>query len=524
MPVAAQDHVVIVGAGIGGLAAGLALVSRGVAVTICEAGARPGGKMHALDVAGRAVDAGPTVMTMRWVFDGLLAEAGSSLDALIPMEQAAILARHAWTDGSRLDLHADPDASVAAVAAFAGRAEAERFRGFQRATARAYGVFRDSFIAAERPGPLSVVGRVGLAGLPALVAARPMTNMWRELGRHFRDPRLRQLFGRYATYCGSSPFLAPATLMLIAHVEQTGVWRLPGGMHGLAAALVRLIEARGGRVMTGAPVAKVLTAGGRASGVQLAGGAEIAAAAVIFNGDAAALATGLLGPEAARAVPPVPRAARSLSAVVWSAVASPAGLPLSHHTVLFSDDYRAEFDRMFRDRGLPDQPTVYVCAQDRDAAGGPAPGGPERLHIQINAPATGDRGEMTAEEIERCQQTTLALMDRCGLSLALDPAATVMTTPAGFARAFPATGGALYGAATHGAFASFRRPGAATGLPGLYLAGGSAHPGAGVPMAALSGRIAAARLMADRASIRRSRPVAIGGGISMRSRTTAAPG
>ncbi|MDT8345745.1 MAG: phytoene desaturase family protein, partial [Thermohalobaculum sp.] len=476
-----NGHVVIVGAGIGGLAAGLALVARGVPVTICEAGPAPGGKIRAIAVAGRAVDAGPTVMTMRWVFDDLLAEAGASLDAEVAMEGAAILARHAWTDGSRLDLHADPEASAAAVAAFAGHAEADRFRGFQRATARAYGVFRDSFIAAERPGPLSVVGRVGLAGLPALVAARPMMNMWRTLGGHFRDPRLRQLFGRYATYCGSSPFLAPATLMLIAHVEQAGVWRLPGGMHGLAAALARLVEARGGRVMTGAPVARILTSGGRAAGVRLVTGEAIAADAVIFNGDAAALAAGLLGPEAARAVAPIPPAARSLSAVVWSAVARPAGLALSHHTVLFGDDYRAEFDQMFRARRLATQPTIYICAQDRDAAGGPAPTGPERLHIQINAPADGDRTRLTTEEIEACQQTTRTLMDRCGLSLALDPAATVVTTPADFARAFPATGGALYGAATHGALASFRRPGAVTGLPGLYLAGGSAHPGAGVP-------------------------------------------
>ena len=126
--------------------------------------------------------------------------------------------------------------------------------------------------------------------------------MWRALQDHFSDPRLRQLFGRYATYCGSSPFLAPATLMLIAHVEREGVWLVEGGMAELVNALRRLAEARGAEFRFQRKVVRILVAGGRAAGVETEDGERVAADAVIWNGDVGALADGSLGPEARRAV------------------------------------------------------------------------------------------------------------------------------------------------------------------------------------------------------------------------------
>jgi 1-hydroxycarotenoid 3,4-desaturase len=290
--------------------------------------------------------------------------------------------------------------------------------------------------------------------------------------------------------------------MLIAHVEQDGLWLVEGGMHQVAVAIARLAEARGATFRYGQEAAEVLTAGGRVTGVRLTTGERIDADAVVVNADFAAVAAGRLGRGIAGAVPKVARSARSLSAVTWSLVAETEGFPLLRHTVFFSRDYPAEFNDIFRLGRLPAEPTVYICAQDRNDSGA-FPGGPERLLCLVNAPAEGDARLFDASEIEQCERRTFALLTRCGLTVHRRPEATVVTTPTQFDQMFPGTGGALYGLAQHGWKASFSRPGAKTKIPGLYLAGGSAHPGAGVPMAALSGRIAAATLLADRASTTR---------------------
>ena len=228
---------------------------------------------------------------------------------------------------------------------------------------------------------------------------KPFSSMWSALSQYFHDPRLRQLFGRYATYCGSSPFKAPATLMLVAHVEREGVWSIEGGMHSLARALADSAISLGASIRYGQDVREILTARGRASGVRLASGERIAADAVIVNADVGAIANGLFGIPASRAAASIPPRARSLSAMTWSAVAKTSGFPLSRHNVFFSRDYAAEFNDIFSRDTLPHEPTVYVCAQDRDS--GTAIADTERLLILVNAPANGDRHSYDAAEVER---------------------------------------------------------------------------------------------------------------------------
>ena len=351
-----------------------------------------------------------------------------------------------------------------------------------------------------------------------MLRIHPFDTLWKALGRHFADPRLRQLFGRYATYCGSSPFAAPATLMLVAHVEQEGVWFVDGGMHELALALAALATRLGAHIRYGSHVAAI-TAGAQVSGITLASGEHLPADAVILNADCATLAAGLFGAASASASPPVDRKTRSLSAVTWAMHATTRGFPLHRHNVFFSRDYPAEFTDLFAKRRLPSAPTIYICAQDRGDT--PLPHtGPERLLCLVNAPATGDTAPLSPGDLDTCMAATFRLLDRCGLRVDQTTAATVRTTPTDFNALFPATGGALYGQAVHGAMATFRRPGSRTKLPGLYLAGGSTHPGAGVPMAALSGCRAADSVRADLASAPsstgRSRPVAMSGGMSTR--------
>lgn len=507
--------IVIVGAGAGGLAAAIALGAAGYRVLVLEAADGPGGKLRQVITAGQAYDAGPTVLTMKWVFDALLARCGVRLEDGLKLTRADVIARHYWKDGARLDLFADPSESRRAIGDFAGARNAEGFRRFTEDSARVFALLRDSFIDAARPNPVSLSTRIGLHRPGALFALQPFTTLWSALGRYFPDPRLRQLFGRYATYCGSSPFLSPATLMLVAHVEQDGLWLLEGGMHALARRLAAIAEGLGVTFRYGAAVRAIRAdATGRAvTGVELESGQFIPASQVIYNGDAAAL-DGLLG----RAVEPQP-AGRSLSALVVCGPARPRGVPLAHHTVFFSDNYRDEFEAIFRHGRPPEDPTIYLCAQDRDAAGqlttGEA-GEAERLYALMNMPADGDRRPYQESDIERC----LTAMDRRlaanGLTAGRLPGAQIITSPDRFAALYPGSGGALYGRASHGWMASFSRPGSRGPLQGLYLAGGSVHPGPGVPMAALSGKLAADRLMADMGSTGRSRLAATAGGMSMR--------
>ncbi len=510
------ERVAIIGAGIGGLAAGALLAARGIEVVILERAGRPGGKMRAIEIDGRRIDAGPTVFTMRWVFDELFAAAGADFARAVQLHPTEILARHAWGPDQRLDLFADIDRSADAIGDLCGPAEAQGYRAFSARAQSIYQTLEQSFIRAARPSPVSLFFRVGPQRLPDLLRISPFATLWDALGEHFQDQRLRQLFGRYATYCGASPFRAPATLMLVAHVEREGVWRVEGGMQRIAEALAELATARGAVIRTGADACQITTANGRTTGVLLAGGEHIAADAVIANADIGGIASGVLGRQAAGAVAPVPAEARSLSAITWALVAETDGFPLQHHNVFFSADYAAEFDDIFRHRQLPRAPTVYVCAQDRTGTDVAAGIGRERLFCLINAPPTGDQRDVDTAEIASCEERMFQHLSRCGLRIAPGSSATVATTPTQFHRMFPGTGGALYGRAAHGWAASFRREGSRSRLPGLYLAGGSAHPGPGVPMAALSGCLAAAALLADLASTSRFLPAAMPGGMSMR--------
>jgi len=515
---ACDRRVVVIGAGVGGLAAAMILAAQGVETLVFDMAAAPGGKLREVEVEGCRIDAGPTVFTLREVFEELFAEAGGDLGSQLKLHRAQRLARHAWSGGARLDLYGDVEANADAIGAFAGAAEADGYRAFAARSARIYGTLRDAYIRAPKPNPVTLAARIGLAKLPDLLAISPFATLEHSLGEHFRDPRLRQLFGRYATYCGSSPYLAPATLMLVAHAEHEGVWYVEGGMRRVAEEMRRLAERRGARFRFHTRVKEIIVRNGRVVGVATDRGERFRADAVVFNGDVAALGEGLLGPRARGAAPSCGPAKRSLSAITWLGVGEARGFELIRHNVFFAADYAREFEAIFKHGRLPAAPTVYVCASDRQDEGLVAPGA-ERLFCLVNAPA-GWSGTDAAEEFEACEKAADQLMRNCGLEL--NWRRRRVTTPNDFAGLFPATGGALYGPASHGWRASFRRAGSRTRLPGLYLAGGSVHPGPGLPTVALSGWLAAQALIADLDLNKSLVPAAMPGGISTPSATTVA--
>ncbi|MCU4652302.1 phytoene desaturase family protein [Roseibacterium sp. SDUM158016] len=513
-PAPAPSRAVVIGAGIGGLSAALRLAHAGLAVEVVDMAPGPGGKMRTRNTVAGPADIGPTVMTMAHVFEDLFRDVGERLCDHVTLHEDRVLARHFWRDGSTLDLHADPEASAQAVRDFAGPKGEAEFRAFTAKARRLFEAFDAPVMREAQPNLGALTARV--LRQPSLIPAMaPGLSLARSLSLQFTDRRLRQLFGRYATYVGGSPYLSPAILGLIWHSEASGVWAVEGGMHTLARAVHRLAETRGARFRFGAEARRIETQDGVCSAVHLADGTRIACDIVVFNGDPKALREGRLGPAPQAAVPARGVEPRSLSAFVWGFAAEPRGVTLAHHNVFFCDDPRIEFGDIAKG-SMPRDATLYVCAQDR---GGPTPpDGPERFEIIMNGPP----GHAATDEDRRtCRTRTFETLEKMGLGFSPVPDLTHLATPADFGRDFPASDGSLYGRSPHGMMATFHRPTARTTLGGLYLCGGGTHPGAGIPMACLSGKHAAEAIVSDLASTSTSPRTATPGGMSTASRTMA---
>jgi len=333
--------------------------------------------------------------------------------------------------------------------------------------------------------------------LPAMAHGRSLAS---SLEKSFSDPRLRQLFGRYAINGGSSPFAGPAFLSMIWDVESRGAWRVEGGLPTLAKALEEVARNQGTQFQYGALVEDILVERGRIAGVVLNTGERVNTDRILFNGDPAALFRGMLGNTPRRAVKRARVTPRSLSAYVWAFAAKPSGVDLQHHNVFFGHDHRREFDALARGK-IPDDPTLCLCAQDR--GDGRIVPEVERFEIVMTGAPIRNKAAENSEDFLQCRTRTFQKLHRMNLNFDAIPERTSLITPGDFAVRFPGSDGSLTGGSQTGVLATVRRPTLRTRIPGLYLAGGGLHPGAGMPMASLSGQHAAKAIVADHASTSR---------------------
>lgn len=500
------QNVVIVGAGLGGLSAAMTLAADGFHVTLLERAARPGGKVRALESIAGPVDAGPTVLTMKHVFEDLFRRTGAPLADYATLHREELLARHWWPDGSSLDLFSDRGASLDAIRAFGGAKTAKEFEKFANNAAKLYDAFQAPVMEAATPTFKAMAGHVAFRPwLVPLIA--PGRSFAAALKGAFGDPRLQQLFGRYATYVGGSPLRSPAILSLIWRAEEAGVWRVEGGMRALADAMATRARDIGVEIICDAHVDRIETTGRRAA--ILTDGTRFEADAIVHAGDPAALHKGLLGCDVSRAVMAEAVTPRSLSANVWAFAATPDGPDLAHHNVFFASEPNSEFRAISAGR-IPEDPTLYICAQDR--GGGVTPPAIERFEMIANAAPTPSPSAPSQQEKDACQTRAFTALARMGLTFSPTPGAETLTTPPEFAALFPGSEGSLYGLSPEDMNATFKRPTARSAIPGLYLAGGGVHPGPGAPMATLSGLRAAETIAADLASTSTSPQTAMRGG------------
>lgn len=477
--------VAVVGAGLGGLSAAIALAIDGHNVRLFEAHAHPGGKAGTVTVDGCTFDTGPSVMTLPHVAEELFSAAGHRMSDAVTLIQPAPAFRYRFHDGTSLDVHHDLIRTAESIEHALGSDARSDFDEFMKRSASIWETAAPNFVYGPAPSLWSVT-KLGPKHWSAMLRIDGFRSMHAALTAGIRSEHLRTLLARYATYNGSDPRKAPATLNCIAHVEMgLGGFGIRGGLHALVTALHGLAEQLGVRFHFNSKVTQVITEGRRAVGVTV-NGERVPVDSVVVNADFAQVRNTLLSDSTHRLPKPGPPSMSGYNL----AVRTRSDPKRAGHNVLFAERYLNEFDDIFVNGTEPATPTVYACDptiahQIEGWSDGTVP-----LFLMANAPAT-DSGTVDAARLRR------AVLDGACAAGWIDRRDPVVweRTPELLAERFPGSHGSLYGAASHGLTAAFQRPSnRVSSIDGLYLASGSAHPGGGVPLAILSGRAAAEAL------------------------------
>lgn len=480
-------HTVVVGAGIGGLVTATLLARNGHNVTLVEQSSEAGGKMGRAVFDGCTFDTGPSLITMPFVLEAFFRHAGTTLEdqlQLLPIDPGC---HYRWGDGSRLDIPFSADAIPDAVGRLSP-SDAESMRRYLDHAAAVYRATGDVFIFSAFEGFREFFKLRNAPLIPMLPRLRFTQSMHALHTSMFSDRRIIQLMDRFATYNGSSPYRAPATLAVIPHVEFAyGAWYPRGGIYAIAQACERVARANGVSIHYDTAVERIEHDGRRVSGVVTADGETIPADLVVSNVDVHVTRSKLLG---LRAQPP--RDPSTSGFIMLMSVAKQE-FGLQHHNVLFSDDYRKEFHDIVEQRTPAADMTIYVS---RSVHTDPTQAPPDRENwfVLVNAPATGQRNGSWHARRDAYAERIMGRMRQFGI----DPVIRDMQirTPDDMVRMWSADRGSLYGSSSNSMFSAFLRPRQRSKqFANLWYVGGSAHPGGGVPLVATSGMLAASGIL-----------------------------
>ncbi|MEL7473907.1 MAG: phytoene desaturase family protein [Planctomycetota bacterium] len=504
-------HAVIVGGGIAGLAAAAELSTHGARVTLVEKNKHLGGKMNILKQDGFSFDMGPTIITMPEVLCGILRRAGKKPEDYIDLIDLDPQWRCHYEDGTVIDLRRDPADTVKHLnELFPGKQAGDGYEAFLEFSRRMFRLSEQVFFYKDLGGMTDLMKSPPKdpSLLKDVMGMRLHSTVGDTIAKHVKEPHVAQMCEHFLQYVGSSPFLAPAVLSLICAAQaDLGCWYPMGGTRNVAGSLERLAREQGVECITGVGVTSIVVDDdGVARGVELEDGRLIEADAVVSNCDAQRTHRDLIGTQPARAEF---RQIESRYKPACSGVVLYLGLDrryehLAHHNFLFSRDPHAEFEDIYT-RGEPaHDPTLYLAVPSRtDEA--QAPEGGEALYILVHTAYLRDRHDWQDAHgnpgplMTSYKKVIMNKLKRFGMQ-DIDQHIKVdrFLSPRGIERMYNAEGGAIYGLASHGKLAGgFKPANRSRAFKGLYLVGGSANPGPGVPMVTMSGVIGARCVLED---------------------------
>lgn len=485
---------IIIGGGIGGLSTAIRLQNAGHRVIILEKNALIGGKMYQIEDAGFRFDTGPSVITMRHVFEDLFASVGRNLADYLTLLAVEPMTRYFYPDGFVLDASSDISKMARQIDSI-DEHDVEGYLAYLAYAARIHRITGNTFIYSHPPKITDMLKKSPLE----MMKSDPFRTMNGAIKSFVQSDKLRQLLGRFATYVGGSPYLAPATLNVIAHVELTGgVWYPQGGIYQIAKAMEKLALEMGVEIYTEQGVEKILVEKGQVSGVLLDNDTEIEARIVVSNVDVAMTYQKLLSSDnvSQARIDKMSSYEPSCSGFVLLLGVEGQHEALAHHNIFFSENYPAEFKAIFED-GLPaNAPTIYVAITSKTDSNH-APEGCENWFVLVNAPSVSECYDWEQNK-QDYRNLILDMLAEKGFDIRDKIRTETMLTPDDLEDMSGAWRGALYGPSANDRFAVFLRPhNRSKDVKGLYFAGGTTHPGGGVPMVTLSGKVAAEMVLED---------------------------
>jgi len=486
--------VLVIGAGIGGIAAATHLARRGLRVTVLEKNQRPGGRCDRLTRDGHHFDIGPTLFVMPLAYEAEFASLGVSMRERLDLQRVDPTYRLVFDDGSQLALTSDLKAMCEQLESI----EPGSFQGFLRYLDEGH---RHYDLAMER-----LVQRdfrtasefFSLSNLPLLFRLKPLVNHYRNMSSYFAHPRLKAAFTFQDVYMGLSPFEAPATFSMMPYTELAhGVWYPKGGMYRVVEALMDIAQEAGVEFDFDAEVNRIEVNGARARSVELLDGRRLEADVILANADLPYVYRDLLPANESAERLSRKRYSCSVISFFWG-VDKPIET-LGPHTLFLADDYRANFESIIRDLTLPDNPSLYIHAPTRlDPSF--APPGEDTLIAIVPVGHLDDNGEQDWEAIrDRARQAVFRRLASVGVTdLQAHLKFEINCTPLSWQSRYNLVKGSTHGLSHNLTQLGYFRPhNRHPRYHNLYFAGASTHPGTGMPTALVSARLAARRVLDD---------------------------